>query len=185
MTNKFKEKQIDIVGELVKVLNSSVFEIIFTSFSTGSSTSGTVYNVNIFEIENLTLFENKHQQYDLSVAFSKNSNQLFDFKPFLNNTYLPKRISAELEKFYSRNTHKVSSDEIIGQKIVVIYSNYYEANIWDKTIVNNFAIWETDAFAFLSLDNLIECSTLLKKSIVEWLKQNNINDININTHMTH
>jgi hypothetical protein len=184
LSNKFIEKQIEAVGSLVNILNSTILEITFTIFQKDGSTGG-VYHANVFELEFLKIIETNPEFYDNPIGFAKNSNQIFDFKPFLNNSYLPQKISVELEKFYSRHSSKISSTELIGNKMVVIRSNYYESNIWDKSIVEGFTIWEPHVFAFLNFGNLIECSVLLKTSIINWLKEKNIQGININVHMAH
>lgn len=184
LPNKFKEKQIETVAELVEVLNTSVFEITFTTFLENGS-AGSVYNGNIFEIEKLKITEKDYEYYDNPIGFAKSTNQLIDFIPFLNNSYLPPSINTELEKFYSRMSSKISSEELNGKKRIIIKGTFYEKNIWDKGIVKGFTIWEANLFAFLNFKNFIECSRLLKKSILDWLAQNNIDGININTHMTH
>jgi len=184
LPNKFKEKQIEVVASLVEVLNNSVFEITFTYFIENAS-SGSIYKGNIFEIENLIIREKDAEFYDNPIGFAKNTNQLIDFRPFLNNAYLPRTINMELEKFYSRLSTKISSQELIGKKRIVITGTFYEENIWDKGIVKGFIIWETDLFAFINFENFVECSRLLTKSILSWLNKNRITDININTHMTH
>jgi hypothetical protein len=184
LSNKFKEKQFEAVSDLVEILNSSILEITFTTFSKNGSTGG-VYQANIFEIENLQIFEKDREFFEHPIGFAKNSNQLFDFKPFLNNSYLPSSISKELEKFYCRRSYKIALDQLLEKKIIIINSKYYEENIWDKEILKGFTFWEADVFAFLNFNNFIECSRLLKKSILDWLSQNNIAGININDHMAH
>jgi hypothetical protein len=184
LKNEFLKKQIEAVIHLVSSLNAEVFEIYFTRF-TGEGSSAGVYRGNLFEIERLRTADNDAEFFDHPLCFAKHCNQIFDFKPFLNNAAIPSSISQQLEKFYSRINNDLTTDEISGKRIIVLYTKHFEKNMFDVSGKEKLVIWEPSAFALLNFQNFLACIQLLEDSIVGWLKSNNIHDVNINKHQTH
>src|SRR5687768_11259839 len=134
LKNKVLEKQVDEVAKLVNILNEHIFRITFTTFQKDGSGGG-MYRGNIFEIEFIKVFETDSEFFTHSICLGKTINQLFNIKPFLNNPHIPVSIINQLEKFYSRRTEKISSNDIVGRKIVVIENGFYDFDEYDQYIL--------------------------------------------------
>lgn len=179
--NEFIKKQIQEVIELTSYLNGEIFEVRFTSFSDGGSSSSS-YTTNIFEIKNLESIDLLRNFIDKPIAFSRTSNQILDIKKFITNPFLPISIANELTKFYSFNNDDIEARQIEGELIIVIDSKTFEETIFQRLDNPEARLRDPSAFAFESFDNLIECSKLLQKAIVSWLEKYKVDQINIRSY---
>jgi hypothetical protein len=179
--NEFIKKQIQEVIDLTSYLNGELFEVRFTSFSDGGSSSST-YTTNIFEIKNLETVEIVQHFIDKPVAFSRTSNQILNIKEFITNPFIPVTIADELSKFYSFNNSDITTEQVEGELIIVINSKTFEETDFQKLANPQARLRDPSAFAFNSFDNLIECSKRLQKAIVSWLEKYEVDQINIRSY---
>jgi len=100
-----RTKQIDHVCEVIKILNESKIEVMFSTLSPsgGLASSGVALQLNIFEIANYDQIdsgENKNHEDEI-VLFDSNSNQIMDIKKFIDHPLTPRSIADELLKFHT------------------------------------------------------------------------------------
>lgn len=179
--NEFIKKQIQEVVDLTSYLNGELFDVRFTSFSAGGSSS-VAYTTNIFELKNLESINALQNFIDKPVAFSRTSNQILDIKKYITNPFIPISIADELTKFYSFNNGDIIAEQLEGEMIIVINSKVFEETDFQKLDNAQARLRDPSAFAFQNFENLVECTKLLEKAIVSWLEKYKVDEINIRSY---
>lgn len=178
---EFIKRQIQEVNDLVCHLNGTVFDVSFTKFSDNGS-SGIVYKTNIFEVKNFRTIDEIEVFTDSLICFRRNSNQLLDLKKYINNPFVPINIASELEKFYSFSNYSLTLEQVDGENIIAITSNFFAENDFEKLNDTALLLRVPSAFALQNLENLIVCSLLLEHSIVKWFKHYKVDQINLRSY---
>lgn len=182
--NHINTNQIDHVCNLIEVLNTAHIEVGFAEYYQGGGigSHGVALVLNIFEIGSYDSIDNgANQEYDAEpIYFSRACNQLIATKKYIDNPLTPRRIADQLLVFHNsgcRILTVLEADESVNN-FVLISSGILEPNVTldpDKLgplVAGNCA-------ACLTWLNLKEHSNTLKRTIVDWLIANGIEENNI------
>jgi hypothetical protein len=186
--NDFSKKQLEIVINLVELIHNSPFDYQVNKY-TEQGGSGTPYTITLFEL--ITLYEIRSEQlghtFELPILFDRNCNQIAKIKNIINHPLLPKSIADELVNFYCvPPCMGLQMAQVANNTVIVIDSKELESNIWDDQNVQPPHYFRTPSgFAFQSVTNLIACAKTLETSIINWLENKEITDINIRRDFNH
>lgn len=184
-------KQIELVFELIEEIQKDAMNIDFyTSHSNGSSSSGmigpsTIFGLTIGFLERWCYTQSlkKNHYHDKPVFFD--STRLSDIlSNYVYNPLTPVSIANEIEILMNKNTGSANQYQYIKDKkncVVVIHNKKYTESDLENLQKNSYLhftpAYETPGYD--SYKDFLICNTNLKKSILAWLKLNNIDDINI------
>jgi hypothetical protein len=180
--NEFVKKQIETIIQVVTLIHDSPFDLTIRKYSSEAGYGGTSFIITLFEVNELV--KGKQEQFqshmNFPILFDIACNQLLDIKRMIDNPFLPKSIADELEKFYSvLPSGRVNFENLNNESIKVIKSNVFENNGYEAPNVTPPLLREPHGFAFMSLENFMICSLKLEETLISWLKEYNVKEINI------
>lgn len=174
------EKQIDMVYELVNYIQQNPFEVSYSRIE-GRGSSGTTYNVTIFEVPEIRKNDSEFRKYDdMQVLFTGQCNQVLDLQNFIDSSYLPKKIADKLLNFNCTRYDKIEMDDLKNTEyVMLIRSKFYIENIFNKKSRDKGDNYKRgNNLAYLSWLSFEKCSIQLKKEIEEWASKNKV-ELNI------
>jgi hypothetical protein len=181
--NEFIKKQIDAVTSVIDIIHNSPFQFNLTTYSTDGGSGAEGYKFTIFELTEINRLhdEIRNRFFEAPIFFHPSCNQLVKIKALIDNPLLPKSIADELENFYSRlPSGRVTIQDVVNGPIIVINSDVFEENIFEKLDAGAPLLRKPNAFAFnSSVQNLIACSESLESSIRNWFIKYKVDEINI------
>ncbi len=178
-------KQLEKVTDLIDFINNHKIGFLFGR-SGGNMYSGDFIEMSIFEVKNMEF--NDTEFLSSRILLDENTNGVIDISSFVNNPLIPKEISDELKNFSSWMSTAIYISDIEKDckesselTAIVIKSNVKNSpHIFNKNEKEKPLYFVYGAFSCLDWNNFKECSLSLERSIRNWLKKYNIDDINLN-----
>jgi hypothetical protein len=172
LQNKLRDKQLDVICDLIKQIQQIDFHYIF--FNTPNNSQSGV--ATLFDIAEMKEFDDYERWYYFAASIEDINEQTLNwdfFYKFYSHPLIPKSIATILKKFTLRNRHAISYRDIKNSKCIILGR---KGVIGDDT-----------RCLYIKDDDMGTCKSFkkaakeLKDDIIKWANRYKINDLNITT----
>jgi hypothetical protein len=182
LQNKLRDKQLDIVCELVKQIQQEDWQYIkFNQLKNTIPPSKRFPIATIFDIAEMEEFDKYENLYFWGMDFETSNKELqswsFFFK-FYSNPFLPKSIAKELKKFNTwQVTQTIDYDEVKKKDYILVGRK-------KQISPGAYCFYYTEGEMTTCKDFKKACINL-KFAIINWAQQYGLDDLNITTSHIH
>lgn len=177
-SNHARQKQVEVMCDLVEVLNNSRIQLSFVDMGTYGKRPilQIPETLNVFEIGCFDAVYNMNGYNEYSVCFDQGTKYLVDIDRFIDNPFTPVNVANELLRLHATKLE----DKGYQQRIFVLVNNGNPQSDFDmfKCKHPRFQYVKGEGY-FYEWRKLKEICFCLMKVIKEWFKDNGINNCNI------
>lgn len=177
-------KQLEKVTDLIDYINNHKIGFLFGRTG-GHMYSGDFIEMSLFEIKNMEF--NDKEFLSSPILLDEKTRGIIDISNYVNNPFIPRDISEELKNFNSWMGTAIYSSDIDKESKE---SGEISAVVLKANVKSNFQLFNNNnkekplyvaygAFSCIDWNNFKECSFNLERSIKNWLKKYNIDDIKL------